>query len=208
MKKLFTNNKYFITSFLITAAAFFALIVLIAVQSTYDFLHYEWLTDILFLACEIAMFVSFRNHNKNLMKGMIGATLMAEVMDALYWDANPENGSMACAVLSTIVTVLLFIVHFSVNSDRHSNPNAIKVNMRLFFVFVVIEVIWFVCDVKAGENVVYGILVMLSQIGLLNTVVCIEAKLDAFRIDRETAGWSEDKGYPEGYVHEYQKTSK
>jgi len=29
--------------------------------------------------------------------------------------------------------------------------------------------------------------------------VCVESRLDAYRLDRETAGWSEEKGYPEGY---------
>jgi len=37
------------------------------------------------------------------------------------------------------------------------------------------------------------------------TIVCVESHLDAYRIDREAAGWTEEAGYPEGYVHEYQK---
>ena len=36
-------------------------------------------------------------------------------------------------------------------------------------------------------------------------ICCVESRLDAYRIDRENAGWTEDNGYPEGSVHEYQK---
>jgi len=41
--------------------------------------------------------------------------------------------------------------------------------------------------------------------GVTAAIVCVESRLDAYRLDREEAGWTEEKGYPEGYVHEHQK---
>jgi len=46
---------------------------------------------------------------------------------------------------------------------------------------------------------------IIGFIGTALVVVCVESRLDAYRLDREAAGWTEEKGYPEGYVHEYEK---
>jgi len=46
---------------------------------------------------------------------------------------------------------------------------------------------------------------MLSYSCMVAAIVCVESRLDAYRLDREAAGWTEEKGYPEGYVHEYEK---
>ena len=48
---------------------------------------------------------------------------------------------------------------------------------------------------------VMGLLIdVIGFIGMTSVVVCVESRLDAYRMDREAAGWTEERGYPEGYV--------
>lgn len=54
---------------------------------------------------------------------------------------------------------------------------------------------------NSGISVV-NIVTLLAVCGV---IVCVESRLDAYRLNREKAGWTEETGYPEGYRHEYEK---
>jgi len=70
--------------------------------------------------------------------------------------------------------------------------------------FLVWDIIW-ACVCGNTLDAVSSISLALGFIGLFATIVCVESRLDAYRLDREAAGWTEEAGYPEGYVHEYEK---
>jgi len=192
MKKLFTNDVFFLIAFLISAISSFAVLMILAVQPGGDFLHYGWLVTAIFFVCELTMFFSYKSHNKNVMKGMIGASLMAIIMQGMYSATVAVNSGIAtCAVLYTIVALLLFATHFSINSEHKSRPGSINVNIVFCLIFIFVNVVWYIVNVRAEGFSVVTLLTSLINIGIVLTIVCIEAKLDAFRVNREAAGWTE-----------------
>jgi len=206
MKKLFTSSALFGAAFLLTFVSLLALLVTDAVKGNGSFFQFRWFVVDIFLACEITMFVSYLNHNKNLMKGMMGATLMAVVMNG-FSAATAAQGSanVVCGSLCTLLSVFLLIMHFFINSDRRASPNSVRINSAACVAFALLRVIWFIVDVSGGETFFNSLCYALSDMGIVATVVCIEARLDAFRTDREVAGWTEKQGYPQGYVRQHQR---
>ncbi len=180
--------------------------------------------DTLFYLSLIFLYVSFKLHNKNVQKGLLGAVLMWYLYDEINYVVggiilspdvlsyyNSFSG-VAYIVLNLICVALftgLFVNHFIINSDRHSRPINIFINQWLVILFSVFSIISapFQVIVLAGQglDIIEGITWQLGVAALAFLVASYESRLDAYRIDREAAGWTEEAGYPEGYVHGYEK---
>lgn len=107
-----------------------------------------------------------------------------------------------------VFLAILFINHFIINSVHHSKPVNIRINQiaaLLYFVDCLAWDITWALSFPLGIETVGACIECISCTGLIATIVSVESRLDAYRIDREKAGWTEEKGYPEGYVHEYEK---
>jgi len=202
LKKLFTNDKFFL------AMALFAVVsevYLILMGFIMDY-SIELLPVLLRVACIIVLYVSYIKHSKNVMKGMIGALLLSIVNTAIsLLSYNEIVLDKVCSVIFLVVSLLLFINHFIINSNRHSSPKAVLLNQLVLIIMAVNNFVW-----TLGRTSVYvtglGIATMiidsLCLIAILSVIVCVESRLDAYRLDREAAGWTEEAGYPEGYVHQ------
>jgi len=110
--------------------------------------------------------------------------------------------------LKAVIYTGNFINHFQINSEHHSSPAKVKINQFLLICLVIVVTVQSVlCIVRAEEiwKIIRYVLDIIGFMGMSASVVCVESRLDAYRQDREAAGWTEEKGYPEGYVHEYDK---
>jgi len=206
MKKLFTNGKFFLA---VTVIA--ALSQLIFFVGFLPRLGFGLITFIPFaqVVCEIVLYVSFKKHSKNVMKGMMGAMLMLIMLDASrYLQGNEMIIDTVLDIIYFGLVVFLFINHFVINSTRLSSKINILAN-QIAVVLIAITVL--VLEIVAFPlysmtiDYLFSILTIISFAGFAALVVCVESRLDAYRLDREAAGWTEEAGYPEGYVHEYQK---
>jgi len=186
-----------------------------------------FICDTVFFICLIYLYVSFKRHNKNVQKGLLGAVLMwylydevGFVVDGIILDAevfkvyNSFSG-IVYIVLSLLCAILfagLFVNHFIINSDHHSRPVNIFINQLLIILIALFSIISIPFQIHVltghGWEIAEAVTWHTGLAALVVLIASYETRLDAYRIDREEAGWTEEKGYPEGYVHEYQKKQK
>jgi len=203
MKKLFTNDKFFLTMSLCATIGglLYYLELTVWSEATYTYA----LPSIFSAICALAIYIAYCKHSKNVMKGMIGALLAARLLEGLQTIGETEtNVGKVFAPIYAILLLALFVNHFIVNSNRKSRAGAVVVNQVISILLATINIVWAVlispeCDIH------YIIVWILAYPSAYLAVVCVESRLDAYRLDREAAGWTEEKGYPEGYVHKYEK---
>jgi len=209
MKKLFTNDKFFFATVLMSVVGTIAF----SIYCLSTFPQYSYLAVIMAFnaASTIALYVSYKKYSKNVMKGLVGFLLMGLLALTITSVFPLEWEQMFYTIVSLInllVVVLLCVNHFVINSDHHSKNANVRLNQVLLFVmfvlFVVMAATW-ILGATGALAILYMIGIPIGSFGVTASVVCVESRLDAYRIDREKAGWTEEKGYPEGYVHEYEK---
>jgi len=208
MKKLFTNDKFFLANVLIAAIGL--VINFVICRFIYP---PEWSTGfILFIivaVCLLVVYFSYKKHNKNVMKGMIGAVLMAYLIEGILGlNVNYTPFDRICTRLMFALSVCLFISHFVINGSRKASPVSVLINQLLCFTNAITSIVWNAIGNNGTLELVASVLSAIAWSCVMFSIVCVESRLDAYRLDREAAGWTEEKGYPEGYVHEYEKNVK
>lgn len=160
---------------------------------------------IILFTAGVLMYNSYRNHTKNVMKPVVGATLAI----VMYYNMNIAmdylqniiaifdnlDGNIA-GIVYTISQIVVFVVlalmnimHYVINSTHHSSPGKIKFNKFLYALFVLFSI----ANCVAFLFTTYGINLKVScfvgnmaDFFLVSMVVSIESFLDEFRIERET----------------------
>ena len=100
---------------------------------------------------------------------------------------------------------MLFVNHFLINESHTAKPINICVNQIIAILLVVNTAAWSIYLLPHSVNAVNAVsevIDIFGNAGFYCAIVCVESRLDAYRLDREAAGWTEEKGYPEGYVHQ------
>lgn len=141
-------------------------------------------------------YISYKRNDKNVMKCLIGAFLTWNILyveqmidlSAKKLLLEPSVGPFIC-LAELLLTLALFVNHLVINSDHYSSPSSVQWN-QFFLAFVAL--LWlmyiFTASSSPGDT--------LSKLGLIAgaaVIICIEVKLDAFRIERESKGWTEKK---------------
>ena len=217
MKQLFKSDKFFFAMTLTAVIGELAFCLASIIIWKFP-LAYE-ASMLLRICCVIGLYISYRLHSKNVMKCLMGALLMAQVIAALSTltdEALQLPIAGICYPIFAILSLLLFINHLIINSDHHSNPAMISLNQIVVLLLIINNTVLSLGMIKYGApfssadptsaqfifHVICLIIDVIGFIGMTTIVVCIESRLDAYRIDRENAGWTEEKGYPKGYVHQ------
>jgi len=216
MKKLFTNDKFFAV---VSILGFLGSIIF----STGCFAFWSNVLELSYASSAIItllngifvlmLYISYKNHNKNLMKGLIGALLMGyfACMCTLSFPVVITFPlDMVCNYSLLVISLIVLVNHMIINSNRYSSKGNILLNQICTVVAAVIALVWVICWIPYLEGIVivFQLITSIGIVCLITSVVCVESRLDTYRSDREEAGWTEEKGYPEGYVHEYQKNQK
>lgn len=213
LKKLFTNDTFFLATAICTVLA--GIMCAIFTMISWGLTLTDFFIIVIRVSCGIVLYIAYQKHEKNVMKGMMGALLMIQLLgcilnftlfgiDSPVFSAVYIESSIYSGIL-LILTTALFINHFIINSDHHSSPRMIYINQILAIAIILFNAFWNfrgICVYPNWQNIVTSILDAFAYGGVLCIIVCVESRLDAYRIDRETAGWTEEKGYPEGYVHQ------
>lgn len=155
---------------------------------------------IVILMLSISLVFTYRSyvrHEKNVMKCLIGMVLTCVFIDdflSLCYIFN-DAGSFDIIIesLHILADVLLIINHLIINSDHHSSPKHVKFSQYLVGVELVLSIIgsvpYFTNIVNNSFDVVMLICDTLGFVSIYIVIVCIESRLDAYRIDRELFGW-------------------
>lgn len=207
MKRLFTNDVFF---FAAVAIALIGGLFYVVVESIlWPQVLAEWFFRFMSIVCLLTVFVSYKRHSKNVMKGMIGALLMAEiafsvtVMSTAQYSVDKMFG-----IISFILMLVLFINHFIINSDHLANPLNVVANQVVTALLALCYVLWCVLRLPTAVNLPEKLSILSFAIAfpcVVASIVCIESRLDAYRLDREDAGWTQAAGYPKDYIHAYDK---
>ncbi len=209
MKKLFTNDNFFasMTVIAIIGMLFSDIINWVFLPESRSAI----MLDLLSVLCVLFLNMSYKEHSKNAMKCLMGALLMLVIvrpvdMIGVYVSKLPLL--VVVMFIYALLAVILFVTHVLINSDRRSSQQYVSLNQWLCLLIFICELLGTLILLPTCEQVIVklaGIIGALAFACVTASIVCVESRLDAYRIDREAAGWSEEMGYPEGYVHEYEK---
>ena len=153
----------------------------------------------------IFLYRSYREHEKNVMKGLLGALLCELLLSefcyifgafserlASMFSAGFGEGFMFIIIESIIIgmQILMFINHFAINSDHHSSPGKIKLNQYLLLgvmLVLLLQKIVFalVIGISDTARVIWQASWFVFEICTYALIICIESRLDFFRIIRE-----------------------
>ncbi len=201
MRKLFENDLFFLlmTILAVVGETLYSIIGLAVTPRA----PLPYIGLLFRVGCVIVLYDSYRKHSKNVMKGMMGALLMGQLLTAI---SLLSDRVLPIEVVTTpifvILSAFLFINHFIINADHNPSMAMVNLNRVLVLVLLVNNFLRAGAYCLQCESLVEGVSVLLDGLGFLglsSVVVCVESRLDAYRIDRQTAGWTEEKGYPEGY---------
>jgi len=209
MKKLFTNDKFFLAMVIIAVIGR----LLYCIDNLLYWPEYITSALICFLSvlCVVGLYVSYQKHAKNVMKGLAGALFMSVLTNYIVVFLPLSEEITLDDILGLICMFLAFVLflnHFVINSDHKARPGNIKLSQwctLLIAVLTVADTVFWLQYVSIGLDAILNIASFIGVICEFATLVCVESRLDAYRLDREKAGWTEEKGYPEGYIHESQK---
>jgi len=210
MKKLFTNDKFFLVTVLTGVIG--RILHAIGLLIFWPDYAISGVGSLIGCLCMAVLYVSYKKHSKNVMKGLMGAVLMSSLLYAVSMVPVSEKYIVAdrvCTYINLALVAFLFVNHYIINSDRHSRSANIMMNKLCVFVLAINSVIWCLVWVTYPIyfwNVAFQLMDAIAAPCLLVSIISIESRLDAYKLDREAAGWTEEKGYPEGYMHEYEKT--
>jgi len=212
MKKLFTNDTFFLTVTILSIVGLLPYAVdsfggYIASGSTR--LLTMALTLVVCCTCILTLYLSYVSHNKNIMKPMMGALMMALLMDSFSYISSDMPVDRILTPIYVVLSLALFINHMVINGTRRSRPTAIALNRIIVLALVLLQTVWtcvaLATFISGTWHVIGNIAYIFGYPCMAASIVCIESRLDAYRLDREAAGWTEEKGYPDGYIHQYEK---
>lgn len=208
MKKLFTNDQFFLSAVICSVLGNLVCMITAYLLFGGDYV-FSQLPLLIETLCIIFLYSSYKKHSKNVMKGLMGAVLMGQLLSAISILSVlilPVESIIVGVYL--VLSVLFFISHFIINSDHHSKPGFITLNQILCLICAIDIIVWAVLWILEDQSllsVICSVATMVFCIATAASIVCVESRLDAYRLDREAAGWTEEAGYPEGYIHEYEK---
>jgi len=149
-------------------------------------------------------YISYKNHDKNLMKGLLGAELMwllceevtftASVIVTNKAELSAIFGNMylvysGLKIISTLVLLFIFTLHFLINADRSSSPSEVLVNqwLSVAMIFLYIVELFFIATYETEDFII--IVLLIFKIFLTLMIVSVESRLDAYRLLRAGNGW-------------------
>jgi len=190
LRKFFTSNLVF------TIATVLA--VLFGTVGCY-FAHKLWnepLVNAFIFILLIFLYTSGMNRNKNVMKGLMGALLMACVINAFSYMSTCEiPADYICSVVYMDGALILFINHFLINSKKTSSPSNIRFNQIVVAILAVNVLVWNLSWLSEAESPLEKIALISLTISMpctYYTVVCVESRLDAYKIEQEQAGCNQE----------------
>ena len=204
-----TANMLFHSLTFMTLSAWAAVMLLLA-QTIYNFMNQSFelgITHFLIAVCCAALWFSYRRHSKNVMKFLIGFILALTLSTSLHvLSQRITEGTFSADLFGSVFLIvrlalyLLFILNqLLLNSTRDSRPAVIRCGWTVMMLLMILCAVEIIRGISLHEVTVFYIISALKHVALLNTLVCIDTKLDTYRAMRQKAGWTEETGYPKGY---------
>ena len=205
LKKIFTNDKAFriFTWFCVIANVGLAALIFFHAMEEYTSISYS-LQCCIEAVCAFFLYQSYMHHDKNVMKGLLGSFVTINLfISVTYLDLTLDTVDLVISITVIILSAILAANHFLINWNHYASPKKVKRNQAIAIILILINGIsWIILPTMTYQYAVNMILDVFTYTGKMLMIIYIESKLDEFRLDREAAGWTEESGYPESYVHQ------
>jgi len=192
MKKFFSNDKIMLVALIIALIGGIVDVVVYGLQNVGTTVYINALRMI----CGVVLLISYKKHAKNVMKGMMGALLMANlIMSLCYLNFMDYLIDKICIPVYIVLSIGIFLTHFLINGDHHSRNGLVLINtifVILLFVNSLVWNIWWLQYCTSIWEIAAGILTAVSSPCLSYLIIWVETKLNDFRIERENKGWTEN----------------
>jgi len=197
------KNDFIILLMAILFTVFQTLSVVLAIRGEYYSLSWIAESALIAIMC-FMMYASYHTHTKNVMKPVIGATLVM----FLYWAV--DNGFyylqyikeyieyyvndiafivyMIACIAICFALAAVNIVHYIINSTHHSSPKMIKLNKVFYWIYfglVLIKAISCILMEPSLTWILSDFFGCMADCFAMAIVIIIESKLDGYRILRE-----------------------
>ena len=190
LNKLFLNDTLFLVFIivLVLGEIYFTVVQVIDYPESMDMI----LVNLLEVICGVNLYFSYKDHKKNVMKGLMGAVLALELSLSIM-SLGAEYVSIV-NYLAILMAFLMFLNHFIINKDHHSNPNKIFFNQIVAILYAIVTCFGYLelLSYVGFLDFSHYIADELAHISLIGIVICVESRLDMFRQLREKVGENEE----------------
>jgi len=188
LKRIFTNDTFFALTTWCTMVLTIPFVIVVFFSYTDKIILMSALIRMTTVVCLAVGYIAYRKHSKNVMKGMIGATLMGYII-MIYTSFFAYENDILISAITVIFMIIFMVNHYIINSKHHSNPRRVGINqiLGLFFAIVLcIEAALLVPDCVNKADTIVQILMCIAQPCAIFCIICIESRIDAYKINRET----------------------
>jgi len=176
------------------------------ITSTINYgLDLEWtIRSIIMMVLCFLLYSSYKSHTKNVMKPLLGATLMLLLVFALghvcyyYTYLNEfldcfENPTIflvffGSCILKLIAVVVMNVMHYRINSTHESRPKEVKFNYTVFMIYVLLlatEIVACIGMASLFTEMISDTLGVFADAFMVAIIILIEKNMDEFKIERE-----------------------
>lgn len=195
LKKLFTNDKFFLITVFITVLCTIIDLFSLIMSGADLLMHLSWISTHLLIAIfTVIIYISYLKHNKNIMKAVIGmlfgVLLMSDISSLVFYLSYSMD--VFYGYVYVILDIVLIVNHLVLNSNHSSRPLAVKVNQITLLLQATASVLTFISTIKAtslGDTNIYDLLSTVVSpflfVFAVASIVCVESRLDLYKAIRE-----------------------
>jgi len=132
--------------------------------------------------------ISYKKHEKNIMKTLFGAVMSGRIISMMQYVSNSiekfgEYPERALAILPLIFYILLLVNHLILGYGHKASPDRVSINRVVGFLIIVTTAVW---NFATLDSIFLIIMWILFEIVIVIEILCIETKVDAYKIIRES----------------------
>ena len=189
-QKFFANDRTMVVSFIIALICFIG-----ATVFSFNVGLSMVVTNGLQLVFIIVLIWAFVKHEATIMHTVIGASLIVYIISditAIIGDVSLVSftGSIgiayAISIIDAVLFVILFINHLAINSAHKSVNGKILFNQIIIIILAAYQIATMVILLVSGyTDALSAVFIPLAKVFLFAMIVCIESKLNAYKLIRE-----------------------
>jgi len=196
-EKFFASRSIMFIFFFVAVVMYALKIAMLAVLIPEDIMNiiYIMIAAVMFCA-SIAMYRSYAKHEPNALNILVGAMLglyFALFSINIYTQLSLDNvnvlGVTGCSVMLALF-MILFVNHVQINSVHKSTRGRVLLNQVILIILAAYQIVLLVYECIALNDfrlATVAIADSIARIGLFIMIICVETKLNAYKIDRDVA---------------------
>jgi len=135
--------------------------------------------------------ISYKAHEKNIMKTLFGAVIMGQIIYTFnfitsIFGITEYIFTLVLTIIGLLLYIVLFINHLILGYGHKASPDRVKLNRVVGLLIFIVICISRIPNYISAEMIISGILGILAETSIILEILCIETKVDAYKIIRES----------------------